>query len=272
MSDNSSTRKQGNHHCKTCGGTGKITCHSCHGEKIKTCAQCLGTGQHRCHHCKGSGIEICGHCEGTGKEYRICPTCSYGKVTKTRLVKCNQCAGTGNDLYFNELAMRAGARRRCNKCDGRGQVEEEYEEICPNCHGDYHIRTDAMCPRCGGTGVVECEECNGQKIVKCAECEGKGKKKCGHCHGRGHEECPECRRRHQIEKQKERERIETEQEKVREKARIAEERRDQRRGCGCLIFLAVLIGLLIWVTPKVYWWLIESRAVYELRLEEKGTK
>lgn len=146
----------------------KVTCQVCNGSgKVKkNCSRCHGTGTVTCHICGGKGESKCKWCGGTG---HACPVCYRGYITKDRWINCEECGGTGiND--------RGG---RCYKCNGRGQEKEEYEEICPNCHGDYK-NTDHVCDRCKGSGKVSCE-----KNETCPDCFGEHFEKCPNCKGHG---------------------------------------------------------------------------------------
>lgn len=126
----------------------KITCSRCHGSGKVTCSRCHGRGKRKCPDCKGSG--------------HSCPVCSHGEVEKTRWINCDRCSGKGY-RYID------GERWRCGNCDGRGQVKESYNEICPNCHGDYQ-NEKYICQRCGGGGIVSCSE-----TERCSTCGGTGK-------------------------------------------------------------------------------------------------
>jgi hypothetical protein len=149
--------------CSTCGGTGK---------KKHVCSKCNGTGKLTCSKCDGEGKRKCPHCNGTG---HACPVCSNGKVEKTRWINCRHCNGEG--YHYDD----DGRKCNCSICDGRGQVKETYEEICPNCNGDY-TNTDHVCDKCHGKKEISCD-----KQEDCWLCDGKGKwtEKCPSCGGKG---------------------------------------------------------------------------------------
>ncbi len=127
--------------------------------KKYVCSTCHGTGQVTCSKCGGKGERKCPHCDGTGN---ACPVCSRGYVKKKRLVNCSDCYGKGYTIDHGE-------KYRCYECGGRGQIEETYKEICPNCHGDYK-NTDHVCDKCDGHKKISCA-----KHEECPDCGGKGK-------------------------------------------------------------------------------------------------
>jgi hypothetical protein len=125
----------------------------------ETCPKCHGTGKVTCSRCNGKGVRRCSKCKGTGHS---CPVCDDGHVVKTRWINCERCHGKG-------YRIKDGERHRCYSCDGRGQVKEEYKEICPNCHGDYNNTKHGTCKNCGGEGKVSCP-----KTERCSMCDGAG--------------------------------------------------------------------------------------------------
>ncbi|MBR4654553.1 MAG: hypothetical protein IKO72_14430 [Kiritimatiellae bacterium] len=155
-------------------------------------------------------------------------------------------------------------------------MKESYEEICPNCHGDYRKSIAQTCSRCHGRGYFSCEVKCGEhhKEIKCDNCDGTGYVTCSHCRGSGSEKCPDCEaREREAKKQREREEREAKERLEREKERrekrereernrrieaqekkeaaekVAKERRDAIQGCGCVIAVTATIGFFIW------WWL-----------------
>lgn len=128
--------------------------------KKYVCSTCHGTGQVTCSKCGGKGERKCPHCDGTG---HACPVCSRGYVKKKRLVNCSHCYGKGYTID------QIGGKYRCYDCGGRGQIEETYKEICPNCHGDYK-NTDHVCDKCDGHKKISCA-----KRETCPSCGGKGR-------------------------------------------------------------------------------------------------
>lgn len=126
---------------------------------VKKCSICHGTGQVTCSKCGGKGERKCPHCDGTG---HACPVCSRGYVKKKRLVNCSHCYGKGYTID------QIGEKYRCYDCGGRGQIEETYKEICPNCHGDY-TKSNHVCDRCGGKKKISCA-----RHETCSYCRGRG--------------------------------------------------------------------------------------------------
>ena len=126
----------------------KVTCSYCHGSGKVTCSYCNGRGKIKCPDCKGSG--------------HSCPVCSHGEVKKTRWINCDRCSGKG-------YRYDGGYQSSCYHCGGRGQIKETYNEICPNCHGDYQNKK-YECRVCGGSGTVSCA-----KTERCFACDGTGK-------------------------------------------------------------------------------------------------
>ena len=167
-------------------------------------------------------------------------------------------------------------RVSCHVCDGRGQEEETYEDICPNCHGDYEKYTEKTCAHCNGRGYFICDTKCGQhkKKIECDNCDGTGQITCSRCKGEGKEKCPDCEQREKERKEREAEQKKKEEQRRAEeerKRREARERREQEercrrmeeeeraakrkerreaaQGCGCLLVIAAIIGFFIW------WWL-----------------
>jgi len=145
----------------------QVVCPACHGKK--ECPVCGGTKKVKCARCHGRGKENC-------------PVCHSGYITKTQRKTCAHCHGTGR-VYVNTNAwggeyeveedaeVRLTAPRPCKKCDGEGEIEETYEELCPNCHGDY--KDFKKCTACNGKKTVACYTCHGTGEILCPLCEGK---------------------------------------------------------------------------------------------------
>ena len=184
--------------CEKCQGTGKVTCSKCGGAKEVKCEKCNGKGTFRnCSKCDSTGKVDCPSCDGSGEEISICPVCDKGKIKQTRWINCASCHGKG---YYTGPGYEH--HPECGVCDGRGQVEDVYEDICPNCHGEYKRKTGKPCKKCGGTGKTECSRCGGTGHANCQVCHGSGKVKCDHCSGAGDSKCPECEKREREAKEK----------------------------------------------------------------------
>lgn len=236
--------------CNTCHGAGVVTCSNCGGKKEFECSNCHGKGHlDSCSDCGSTGKVTCSTCGGTGKIGVDCPVCDHGKVTKTRLRNCEYCHGTGKrqlanicedcDEYIDDIdkpyCPSCGSSRlrpriiKCCLChDGSGQVEEKYQDICPNCHGDYKgYKGEKACDSCGGTGKRTCSSCNGSGKKKCEKCGGSGNVECSQCHGAGSVKCPECKKREE-EAAAAKAKREAADRKRREEAAAAEKRRRQK--------------------------------------------
>ena len=90
--------------CPSCGGSG--SCRSCNGSGRITCPACNGMGTEKqvCNVCGGSGQyqgNVCNTCNGSGI---ITATCSYCNGAGTK--SCSDCNGTGV----------------CRACNGTGQI------------------------------------------------------------------------------------------------------------------------------------------------------
>lgn len=181
-----------NCHCHTCHDKGSVTCPECGGKKEFECKDCHGKGHHNdCYHCGSTGKARCSDCGGSGKVPVDCPVCHHtGKVTKERYINCALCHGTG------EQEWGRGQYRTCPRCEGSGQIKERYQDICPNCHGDYKgFKGKKTCSACSGTGKVRCSYCSGTGKRTCTSCNGRGKIRCKTCGGDGSVKCPECKKR-----------------------------------------------------------------------------
>lgn len=226
--------------CQTCSDKGTLTCPECGGKKEFECDKCHGKGHlETCNGCGSTGKTECLMCGGTGKVRENCPVCNRGKIVKSRLVNCKSCHGSG--VRFDS----SGYEHNCRRCDGRGQVEEEYEVICPNCHGDYKGFKKKTCSYCSGKGTVTCVHCNGTGKMTCYECNGKGKRSCKTCGGAGTVKCPECKKREDEAAAAKRQREEAEKRR-KEKAAAAERERTRAsyKSHGTFVTLGFLLGLM----------------------------
>lgn len=193
-------------------GKGMLPCPECHGNGKVKCEKCSGHGKFStCNNCNSTGNANCSDCDGSGKEVSICPVCNHGKIRKTRWINCSRCHGTGQVKEIVSVKCRTCGRvttercfkafgkcpdcgsrlgftpvlESCGDCGGRGQVEDIYYEVCPNCHGEYKRKTDKPCKKCDGTGEVKCHRCDGTGHAKCQTCDGSGKVNCEKCGGEG---------------------------------------------------------------------------------------
>ena len=158
---------------------------------MSECTKCHGTGIATCSKCGGEKNVKCTACAGSGKKISICPVCNKGKVEKTRWINCSKCHGKG-ELTYKTKCPRCGRKYNgesttcpfckcvllplpdaCYECDGRGQIEEKYYEICPNCHGEWR-KPAGPCEKCNGTGKVTCASCKGTGKEECSLCKGAG--------------------------------------------------------------------------------------------------
>lgn len=138
----------------------QVICPACHGKK--KCPVCGGTKKRKCTRCNGHGKENC-------------PVCHYGHITKTRRRMCTHCHGKGVVFELEveeEVEVRLTDAYQCKECNGEGEIIEEYEELCPNCHGDY--KEYKKCTACKGKKTVDCYTCHGTGELLCPLCEGKG--------------------------------------------------------------------------------------------------
>lgn len=206
--------------CEKCNWTGRVTCPKCDGKKKVKCKKCDGHGTFAdCPDCDSTGKIDCPSCGGSGDEISICPVCEKGKIIKTRWINCADCYGKG---YY--MGPGCEDHPECCTCHGRGQVKDVYEDICPNCHGEYNRKTGRPCKKCGGTGEIECSQCEGTGHAKCQECDGSGEVACKNCYGTGHVDCDCTREEKERLKRKECQ----EKERRRRELRAIMERRKRR--------------------------------------------
>ena len=114
--------------CKKCGGTGKLTCPVCQGQKSIYCDVCRGDGTLVCPKCKKTLKVDCQDCKGRGKVY---------SNEKQAYVACPLCEGKGS------LPCRdcKNGFKPCDECGGKGKIP---------------------CKDCGQTGSLECQSCSGK--------------------------------------------------------------------------------------------------------------
>lgn len=177
--------------CAACHGTGKVTCSKCDGKTKIKCDRCDGHGH--CQRCDSNGEITCRTCDGDGitVSWSTCPVCDHGKVTKTRWINCDECHGTGEYHYRNYDGVLC--KERCYKCDGRGQVEDEYKDYCSACGGEYQKKVEKTCRTCHGTGKEKCPRCGGKEHETCSKCDGSGIIGCDTCKETGKVVCGACK-------------------------------------------------------------------------------
>ena len=262
--------------CHTCHDKGTVPCPNCGGKKEFECSTCHGKGHHdSCSDCGSTGKVVCSTCGGSGKVGVDCPVCDHGKVKKTRLENCYMCHGTGetsggvfcldcrrkSDAVYSCHYCGSGRVKQlkdtCFICGGTGKKREEYEDICPACHGDYKgYKGEKTCGSCGGTGKQTCSSCNGSGKKTCGNCGGSGKVECSQCHGNGSVKCPECKKREEEEAAAKAKREAAEKKRRAEaaaaekqrKAKAAAAERERTRAShkshGTFVTLGFLLGLL----------------------------
>ena len=170
---------------------------------MNECVKCHGTGKAACSKCGGKMKVKCNKCGGSGTNTSTCPVCHRGNIKKSRWINCKKCHGTGQLLgdwvecsYCGLSTLRelhpvgsschtweTHTRRcpgtfqaifvTCPDCDGRGQVKETYDDICPNCHGEWQ-KDAGPCKECNGTGKMTCPTCKGTGKETCSLCKGTG--------------------------------------------------------------------------------------------------
>jgi hypothetical protein len=155
-----------------------------------------------CKVCGGDGIAPCATCHGTGFD-------------QSKLVKCDQCGGSGVisectnkkcvdgkvdcprpclKLSQGVWKMKDGKRwRDFRGRDGGGLSisENHLGELVEMENGKPVNR--GKCPTCGGTTKVDCETCGGMSLITCSKCsfEGKVGPPCPDCKG-GEVQCKAC--------------------------------------------------------------------------------
>jgi len=142
--------------CLICSGDGRLF-------EAEKCQSCGGDGILKtkpCNSCGGSGQLPCWRCGGDGKIHDL--------ITPT---KCWNCNGTGKGWLF----------RQCVICGGDGEIFD-------------NLPKDKSCPKCLGTGTIECWHCGGSGEIetKCWHCKGDGwthqvldEQDCWNCNGAG---------------------------------------------------------------------------------------
>lgn len=129
--------------CTECFGSGEVTCRYCHGTARELVPSVWGSSFQPCQWCRSTGVEECHECYGRGWVHPPCETCEgHGKTT------CDLCDGTGR----SGLSPSFGGLFTPN-----GVSESRWPEIFGGTGGRWGV----ICPRCDGSGTLECSTCNG---------------------------------------------------------------------------------------------------------------
>ncbi len=168
-----------------------------------TCPTCDGSGKvtKRCGHCHNGAI-FCETCNYTGKIKERCYECDNGYIETTVKKRCTQC----NHGYVRvnrptPCSCRGGKRPQkgpggqtvyvtCNRCNGRGQLDNYVSERCSYCGGSGYSGTETKREKhhCN-YGWIEktCGECNGKRSYLCSHCQGYANVSttCDRCRGNG---------------------------------------------------------------------------------------
>jgi hypothetical protein len=127
-------------------------------------------------------------------DYNIVATSpgSFLILPSLKIVKCNECRGSGNHQSCN-----GSASIDCSACRGRGTTNCKGKECvngkCAKCAG----KGDRQCVGCRGSGSIiarggkqTCTGCRGGGRMRCLTCMGSGA--CRTCKGHGVEPCTSC--------------------------------------------------------------------------------
>jgi DnaJ-class molecular chaperone len=187
-----------------------------------TCGDCKGVGHivNKCNSCYNGAI-ICRTCSGA-KETRVkCTGCDGGYISKTVPKTCTNCNGaksfrenqpitctvcqgrkqvpstvgggrsiTGRD-GSQTTTQGAVTYVNCQRCSGRGQLDNYVNIACRPCGGKGTIGSETVrekhticnngfitskCNTCNGIGSLSCPQCKGFANIKtdCRRCKGLG--------------------------------------------------------------------------------------------------
>jgi hypothetical protein len=113
--------------CNLCGGTHKVNCSACKGEKKVNleCTKCGGSGKIQTF----NGVKGCPGCAGKGRYNNVdCPKCKASGKTEC---KARGCAREVPKPTFESFADAF----KCRDCQGRGSLMRHVAYPCDDCNG-----------------------------------------------------------------------------------------------------------------------------------------
>jgi len=113
--------------CNLCGGTHKVNCSACKGDKKVNleCTKCGGSGKIQTF----NGVKGCPGCQGKGRYNNVdCPKC---KATGKTECKARGCAREVPKPTFESFAEAY----KCRDCQGRGTLLRHVAYLCDDCNG-----------------------------------------------------------------------------------------------------------------------------------------
>jgi hypothetical protein len=113
--------------CNVCGGTHKVNCSACKGNKKVNaeCTKCGGSGKVT----SFNGVIVCSGCKGQGRYNNIdCPKCKATGKTECKGRNCNREVPKPTFETFAEAY-------RCPLCQGRGSLMRHVAFPCTECAG-----------------------------------------------------------------------------------------------------------------------------------------
>jgi hypothetical protein len=113
--------------CNLCGGTHKVNCSACKGEKKINleCTKCGGSGKIQTF----NGVKGCPGCQGKGRYNNVdCPKC---KATGKTECKQRGCMREVPKPTFESFAEAF----KCRDCQGRGTLMRHVAYVCEDCNG-----------------------------------------------------------------------------------------------------------------------------------------
>jgi len=113
--------------CNLCGGTHKVNCSACKGDKKVNleCTKCGGSGKIQTF----NGVKGCPGCQGKGRYNNVdCPKC---KATGKTECKARGCQREVPKPTFESFAEAY----KCRDCQGRGSLMRHVAYLCDDCNG-----------------------------------------------------------------------------------------------------------------------------------------
>jgi hypothetical protein len=113
--------------CNVCGGTHKVNCSACKGDKKVNleCTKCGGSGKIQTF----NGVKGCPGCQGKGRYNNVdCPKC---KATGKTECKARGCQREVPKPTFESFAEAY----KCRDCQGRGSLMRHVAYVCDDCNG-----------------------------------------------------------------------------------------------------------------------------------------